>query len=434
MIARPAINAASVTEMDGTARHRRRWLVAALLFSAMVFNYFDRQMLAILKPTLSSELGWGEMDYANMVFWFQAAYATSYVLFGAVVDRVGARIGLALAFIIWSAAQMAHGLARTAGEFMLARALLGLGEGGGYPAGLTAIAEWFDRQERAFATGLFNAGVNVGAIITPLLVPIIVGAYGWRAAFVATGLASLVWLALWLIFYRRPPAVTSSGAIDSDGVEAAVTLPPVAWRKILRTREAWAYALGKLLIDPVFWMFLFWLPDFLHKQHGLELKNFGLPLAAIYIMSDAGSIIGGWASSAQIKRGASVNLARKRTMLVCAVLALPVIFAVNVSDLWLAVGIIGLAGAAHQAFSVNLFTLPSDLFPKQAVGRVIGMGGAMGAIGGMAMSQYAGAVLANVGSYTPIFAVAGCTYLVALGLIHVLTPNLTPLTEADLAD
>ncbi|OYY72707.1 MAG: MFS transporter [Sphingomonas sp. 28-63-12] len=400
----------------------------------MAFNYFDRQMLAVLKPSLSAELGWSEMDYANMVFWFQAAYATSYLMFGAVVDRVGARIGLAVAFVIWSVAQMAHGVARTAGEFMLARALLGIGEGGGYPAGLAAVAQWFDKQERAFATGLFNAGVNVGAIVTPLVVPIIVGAYGWRAAFVATGLASLVWLGFWLVFYRRPPNADARNAAPIDAAADEGPTTPLAWRRVLRTREAWAFAIGKLMIDPVFWMFLFWLPDFLHKRHGLELKNFGLPLAAIYIMSDAGSILGGWASSAQIKRGASVNRARKLTMLVCALLALPVIFAVNVSNLWLAVLIIGLAGGAHQGFSVNLFTLPSDMFPKRAVGRVIGMGGAMGAIGGMAMSQYAGAVLATIGSYTPIFAVAGCTYLLALGIIHFLSPSLTPVAEAALLD
>ncbi len=411
-----------------TAAHRGRWWVAALLFSAMVFNYFDRQMLAVLKPSLAEELHWGEMDYANMVFWFQAAYATSYLMFGAVVDRVGARIGLAIAFLIWSVAQMAHGVARTATEFMFARTLLGLGEGGGYPAGLAAVAEWFSKQERAFATGLFNAGVNVGAIVTPLVVPIIVEAFGWRAAFVATGMASLAWLIIWLTFYRRPAAAPDVATAPEK------VMAPVAWRRILRTREAWAFAIGKLLIDPVFWMFLFWLPDFLHKRHGLDLKSFGPPLAAIYLMSDAGSILGGWASSVQIKRGATVNAARKRTMLVCALLALPVIFAVNVSNLWLAVAIIGLAGGAHQGFSVNLFTLPSDLFPTRAVGRVIGMGGAMGAVGGMAMSQYAGAVLATMGSYTPIFAVAGCTYLVALGLIQLLTPRLTPVEEAMLAD
>lgn len=421
---------ASDNAVGGVMRRRGRWWVAALLFSAMVFNYFDRQMLAVLKPSLSAELQWGEMDYANMVFWFQAAYATSYLMFGAVVDRVGGRIGLAIAFLIWSVAQMAHGVARTATEFMMARALLGLGEGGGYPAGLATISEWFDRQERAFAIGLFNAGVNVGAIITPLIVPIIVEAYGWRGAFIATGSASLVWLVVWLVFYRRPKGAPTTMAATVPE-EPMVVVP---WRKILRRREAWAFAVGKLLIDPVFWMFLFWLPDFLHKNHGLELKTFGIPLAIIYIMSDVGSIAGGYASSAQIKRGASVNAARKRTMLVCALLALPVIFAVNVSNLWVAVGIIGLAGAAHQGFSVNLFTLPSDLFPKRAMGRVIGMGGAMGAIGGMAMSQYAGAVLATIGNYTPIFAVAGCTYLVALGLIHLLTPRLTPVDEAMLAD
>ncbi len=416
------------------ARRRGRWWVAALLFSAMVFNYFDRQMLAVLKPSLSAELHWGEMDYANMVFWFQAAYASSYLMFGAIVDRVGGRIGLAVAFAIWSVAQIAHGVARTATEFMMARALLGLGEGGGYPSGLATVTEWFDKQERAFAIGLFNAGVNVGAIITPLVVPLIVEAYGWRGAFIATGMASLVWLAVWLIFYRRPKPIEAAPGAPAAPAIVEEPIIAVAWGKILRTREAWAFAVGKLLIDPVFWMFLFWLPDFLHKRHGLELKTFGIPLAIIYIMSDIGSVLGGYASSAQIKRGRSVNSARKLTMLVCALLALPVIFAVNVSDLWLAVAIIGLAGGAHQAFSVNLFTLPSDLFPKRAMGRVIGMGGAMGAIGGMAMSQFAGAMLEGVGSYTPIFAVAGCTYLVALGLIHLLSPRLAPVDEAALAD
>lgn len=428
-----AVATPSAETINPPARHRGRWWVAALLFSAMAFNYFDRQMLAVLKPSLSAELKWSEMDYANMVFWFQAAYATSYLMFGAVVDRLGARIGLAVAFVIWSVAQMAHGFARSAGEFMMARALLGIGEGGGYPAGLAAIAAWFDKQERAFATGLFNAGVNVGAIVTPLIVPVVVGAYGWRAAFVATGLASMVWLAFWLIFYRRPNV--GGGIVDKMPVDETPELSaPIAWRRILRMREAWAFAIGKMLIDPVFWMFLFWLPDFLHKRHGLELKTFGLPLAAIYIMSDAGSILGGWASSALIKRGVSVNRARKLTMLVCALLALPVIIAVNISNLWLAVAIIGLAGAAHQGFSVNLFTLPSDLFPKRAVGRVIGMGGAMGAIGGMAMSQYAGAMLATLGSYTPIFAVAGCAYLVALGIIQLLSPALAPVEEDSLLD
>ncbi|MBY0306624.1 MAG: MFS transporter [Sphingomonas sp.] len=428
-----AVATPSAETINPPARHRGRWWVAALLFSAMAFNYFDRQMLAVLKPSLSTELKWSEMDYANMVFWFQAAYATSYLMFGAVVDRLGARIGLAVAFVIWSVAQMAHGVARTAGEFMMARALLGIGEGGGYPSGLAAIAAWFDKQERAFATGLFNAGVNVGAIVTPLIVPVVVGAYGWRAAFVATGLASMVWLAFWLIFYRRPNA--GGSIVDKMPVDETPELSaPIAWRRILRMREAWAFAIGKMLIDPVFWMFLFWLPDFLHKRHGLELKTFGLPLAAIYIMSDAGSILGGWASSALIKRGVSVNRARKLTMLVCALLALPVIIAVNISNLWLAVAIIGLAGAAHQGFSVNLFTLPSDLFPKRAVGRVIGMGGAMGAIGGMAMSQYAGAMLATLGSYTPIFAVAGCAYLVALGIIQLLSPALAPVDEDRLLD
>jgi len=405
-----------------------RWVVAALLFSAMVFNYFDRQMLAVLKPTLSTQLHWKETQYADMVFWFQAAYAVSYLSFGRIVGRVGARWGMAASYLIWSIAQIGHGAARSVIDFILARAALGIGEGGAYPSGLTAIAEWFPKEERAFATGLFNAGVNVGAIVTPLIVPMVVLAFGWRAAFVMTGAASLVWLALWLVFYRPPERHGGLEAAERAYIQAdaADTGPALPWLKLLTLRETWAYAAAKFIIDPIWWMFLFWLPDFLAKRHGLDLTSFGPPLVAIYLMSDAGNLLGGWASSALIRRGVSVNWARKLTMLGCALLALPVAFAGEVSDLWLAVGIIGLATAAHQAFSVNLFTLPSDLFPRRSVGAVVGFGGALGAVGGMAMAEYAGWVLERVGSYTPIFIVAASAYLLALLVIHLLSPRLTP--------
>jgi ACS family hexuronate transporter-like MFS transporter len=422
------VNPAAVTVRTGWVR----WTVAALLFSAMVFNYFDRQMLAVLKPTLSRELHWSELQYADMVFWFQAAYAASYLLFGRIVDRIGARLGFAVTFLIWSVAQIAHGAARGVMDFMLARALLGVGEGGAYPAGLTAIAQWFPRQERALATGVFNAGVNVGAIVTPLLVPAVVLTLGWRAAFVLTGAASLVWLTVWLLVYRSPDHHPGLGAAERAFIQSDPpdTGTPIPWTRLLRTRETWAYAAAKFLIDPIWWMFLFWLPDFLSKRFGLDLKSFGPPLVVIYLMSDAGNIVGGWTSSALIRRGLSVNAARKLTMLGCALAATPVAFAMRADSLWLAVAIIGLATAAHQAFSVNLFTLPSDLFPRQSVGSVVGIGGALGAIGGMAMAKYAGWVLQEIGSYTPIFVVAACAYLTALLVVHLLSPRLTPVTGA----
>jgi ACS family hexuronate transporter-like MFS transporter len=409
-----------------------RWTVVALLFAAMVFNYIDRQMLAVLKPTLAEDLRWSETDYADIVFWFQAAYALSYVAFGRIVDHVGARMGFGLAYLIWSLAQMGHGLAQNVRDFIFARVALGVGEGGAYPAGLAAVAAWFPRQERAFATGLFNAGVNIGAIVTPLLAPPIVLAYGWRAAFVIVGAGTALWLVAWLAFYRRPRDHKGLSAAERAHIERD---PPddvarVPWRRVLAKRETWAYAIGKFTIDPIWWMFLFWLPDFLHKRHGLDLKTFGPPLVAIYVLSDLGNIAGGLASSALIKRGWSVNAARKTTMLACGLCALPVAYAMYIDNLWLAVAVIGLATAAHQAFSVNLFTLPSDVFPKAAVGSVVGIGGMCGAIGGMAMAKYAGQVLETIGSYTPIFVVAASAYLVALAAIHLLTPRLTPVAFA----
>jgi ACS family hexuronate transporter-like MFS transporter len=391
-----------------------RWTIVLLLFLAMTLNYLDRQMIAILKPLLSHEFRWSEADYANIVTAFQGAYAASYFLLGRFVDRFGAKAGFAVAFAIWSVAQIAHGFARSLGGFMGARILLGLGEGGAYPAGLTAVAQWFAKSERAFATGVFNAGVLTGAIITPLVVPVLVLNFGWRSAFVLTGIASFVWLLAWLVAYRAPRATAGE-------VEAAVQFH---WTEILRRKEAWAYGIAKFIIDPVFWMFLFWLPDFFAKRYGLDLKTFGPPLVAIYVLSDLGSFAGGWLSSHLIRRGLSTNDARKTTMLVCAFLATPVAVAMQAQTLWVAVGIVGLAAAAHQAFSVNLFTFPSDVFPQRAAGSVIGFGGMLGAIGGMLIAQFTGWVLGTFHTYTPMFAVAASAYLVALLVIHLLSPKM----------
>ena len=415
-------------EMNGAPLKvgRVRWIIVALLFAATAINYVDRQMIGLLKPTLQDEFGWHETTYADIVFYFQLAYAIGYIVFGNIVDRVGARFGYAAAFVIWTGAHMLHGAVRSVFGFAAVRFLLGIGESGNFPAGLKAVTEWFPKKERALATGIFNAGANVGAIITPLIVPALTLAYGWRAAFVITGAASMVWLVAWLAIYRRPSEskrLTNAerAYIESDPADPVAKVP---WLRLLRCKETWAFATGKFLTDPIWWMFLFWTPDFLVKRHGLDLKTFGPPLVVIYVISDLGSISGGWLSSRLIHRGWSINAARKTTMLICAFAVTPIVFAQYVDSLWGAVAIISLATAAHQAWSANLYTLPSDTFPRKAVGSVIGIGGTAGALGGMFFSLYIGQVLERIGSYGLIFAVAGSVYLIALLIIQLLSPSL----------
>lgn len=407
---------------------RYRWVVVGLLFTAMIVNYVDRQTLGFLKGDLSKEYGWNETNYADLVFWFQATYAISYIVWGRVMDRIGARWGFGVAFLIWQIGHLMTAWAGSLNGFIMSRLVLGVGEGGAFPGGIKAMADWFPKKERAFATGLFNAGTNIGAIITPLVIPFIALTWGWRACFIVTGAVGVLWLPVWLLVYRRPrenPRVSAAelAHIESDAADPVETVP---WTKLLRYRETWAYAAGKFLIDPIWWMFLFWLPDFLAKRHGLDLKTFGLPVVAIYLMSDVGSVGGGWLSSRFMKMGWSINRSRKTVMLICALLAVPVAFAAEASNLWVAVAIIGVATAAHQGFSANLYTIPGDVFPRSAVGSVVGIGGMIGAIGGMAMAKYAGYVLDKIGSYTPIFVLAASAYLLALLAIHLLSPKLEP--------
>jgi len=422
------VKSASDVPAAGVRIGRYRWLIVALLFSATAINYVDRQMIGVLKPTLQLEFGWSETAYADIIFWFQTAYALGYIGFGRIVDKIGARLGYGAAVIIWTLAHLAHAFVHTVTGFTLVRIGLGLGESGNFPAGLKAVTEWFPKKERALAIGLFNAGSNIGAIITPLIVPAIALTLGWRAAFTVTGSFTLVWLAVWLVVYRRPREQKRVSASELAYIESdpADSVTPVSWIDVLKVRETWLFAGCKFLIDPVWWMFLFWLPDFFAKRHHLDLKSFGPPLVAVYILSDLGSVAGGWLSSMMMKRGVSLNASRKATMLICALMALPIAFAARVDSLWLAVGIVGLATAAHQGFSANVLTLPSDLFPRKAVGTVVGIGGAAGGIGGMLMAKYAGWVLDKIGSYTPIFVVASCAYLLALAFIHVLSPRLAP--------
>jgi MFS transporter, ACS family, hexuronate transporter len=407
---------------------RYRWVICSLLFAATALNYVDRQIIGILEPQLAQQLHWSETDYGNIIFWFQLAYAIGYVTFGKLIDKLGARLGYALAVAIWTVAHVAHAWASSLTDFMIARFAIGLGESGNFPAGLKAVAEWFPKQERAFATGIFNAGANVGAIVTPLIVPAITLHFGWRAAFVITGSFTVLWLIAWLAVYRPPRQhrrlqAAELAHIESDPPEGAES---ISWWSLLKTRETWAYAIAKFLIDPIWWMYLFWLPDFFVRRHHLDLKTFGPPLVVVYVISDFGSVAGGWLSSRLLRAGLTLNAARKGTMLLCAVLVLPILAASYVDNLWAAVAIVALATAAHQGFSCNLFTLPSDVFPRRTVGSLVGIGGTAGAIGGMLLAKYAGWVLDRVGSFAPIFALAASAYGLALLVIHILSPRLAP--------
>ena len=414
-----------------------RWRICALLFWATTLNYIDRQVLGVLAPSLGHALGWTQVDYGYIVTSFQVAYAIGLMFSGAVIDRLGTRIGYALAIGVWSLAAASHALARTVIAFAAARFALGLGEAGNFPAAVKTVAEWFPRRERALATGLFNAGSNVGAVLAPIAVPVAVSLWGLRSGFLITSALSALWLVIWLRYYRPPrehPALSArelqyirgdaGGAGDSSA--PAPMSSRVRWLHLLRYRQTWAFAAGKFLTDPVWWFLLFWLPKFLHHRYGLDLVQLGPPLVAIFVMADAGSVAGGWIAGRLMRMGWSVNAARKTAMLLCALAVVPIVLAPRIHELWGAVAIIGLAAAAHQGWSANLFTTASDLYPSAAVGSVVGLGGFAGAISGALVSTAVGYLLEATGSYALLFTVAGCMYLTALGVIQLLSPGLTP--------
>ncbi|WP_419729705.1 MFS transporter [Lichenicola sp.] len=420
--------AASQATAGAGTMTRVRWAVVGLLFAATVLNYMDRQVIGILKPVLQQDLHWNDLDYGHIVFFFQAAYAVGYAGAGRLIDLIGVRWGLFGAVLVWSIAAVSHALVATVGGFAAVRMLLGLGEGGGFPSAIKAIGEWFPRRDRALATGLFNSGSNIGALITPLLVPLLTVHYGWRCAFAVTGGLGLLWLVAWLAFYRplnRNPRVsaTERAYIASDTADA---LPPVkeSWIGLLRHRAVWAYVVGTFLTSPVWWFYLFWVPDFLHRSHGLNISQMGLPLVTIYLMTDVGSIAGGWLSSALIRRGMSPLAARKVAFLVCALCVVPIFLAPILHGLWPATLLIGLAAAAHQGFSANLYTMASDTNPPNAVASVVGLGGMAGAIGGMGVAEAAGVVLQATGSYVILFGCAAGAYLLALLLMHLILPRM----------
>ena len=405
-----------------------RWVVCALLFFATTINYIDRQVLGILAPTLQRVIGWNEVQYGYIITSFQGAYALGLLFVGRLLDVVGTRRGYAFALILWSVAAMAHALARTPLGFGLARFGLGLGEAGNFPAAIKTVAEWFPKKERALATGIFNAGTNVGAIVAPAIVPWVALAFSWRAAFVVTGAIGFSWLLLWFLFYDAPERHSRLSKAEFDYIRSDPPEPAlrVSWRRLAGHRQAWAFAIGKFMTDPVWWFYLYWIPKFLNDRYGLTLSKLGPPLIAIYLIADVGSIGGGWISSALIKRGASVNRARKTAMLICALCVTPIALVARGSGLWTTVGLVGLAAAAHQGWSANLFTLASDMFPRWAVGSVVGIGGMAGAVGGMLIAVATGWFLQLTGSYLAIFLIVGSAYLSALAVIHWLIPDLRP--------
>jgi ACS family hexuronate transporter-like MFS transporter len=420
---------ASIRESAAAAAVRighYRWYICALLFFATTINYVDRQVIGVLAPELQRIIGWNELQYGWIVTSFQAAYAIGFLFAGRFIDRVGTRTGYAVMFSIWSLAAIGHSLVATVLGFAIARFLLGLGESGNFPAAIKTTAEWFPRKERAFATGIFNAGSNMGAILAPVIVPWITLRFGWRWAFIATGLLGVPWLISWLATYRTPQqhhklSPSELAYIQSDPQDPVAQIP---WSRLIPYRQTWAFGLGKFMTDPIWWFFLFWLPKFLNTRYGLSLSELGPPLVVIYILSDIGSIGGGWLSSRLIKRGWTVNRARKTAMLMCALSVVPIVVAASVSSLWVAVALIGLATAAHQGWSANLYTLTSDMFPRHAVASVVGIGGFGGAIGGMLIAAFTGFLLQWTGSYMPVFVLAGSAYLAALAVIHALVPNL----------
>lgn len=405
-----------------------RWVICALLFFATTVNYIDRQILGILAPTLKQELGWNEIDYSNVVFSFQLAYAIGLITVGRIIDWLGVKKGYAIAVFFWSLAAMAHAGMRGVWGFFSARFALGLSEAGNFPSAIKCVAEWFPRKERALVTGIFNAGTNVGATVAPLLVPWLTLNYGWRWAFIVTGAIGFIWLFFWIPIYRRPEehprlAKAELDYIQSDPPDPEIKIP---WVALLKHRQTWAFTVGKFMTDPAWWLYLFWVPDFLKKNHGIDLKQVWLPLVIIYIIADIGSIGGGWLSSELIRRGWSINKARKSAMLFCALCVVPIVFVTQFTTMWPAVALIALAAAAHQGWSANLFTTVSDMFPRAAVGSVVGIGGMAGAIGGMFIAKAAGYILEWTGSYWPLFMIAGSVYLIALTIIQLLSPKLDP--------
>ncbi len=403
-----------------------RWSICAMLFIATAINFMDRQIIAVLAPLLQSKIGWTDLQYSYIIGGFQFSYAIGLVFAGRMVDKIGTRYGYAIVMGVWSIAAMSHSLATGIVGFTLARIFLGFGESGNFPCAIKTTAEWFPQKERSLATGIFNSGSSVGAILAPALVPFVALRYGWQAAFFVTGISGMMWILFWLPYYRPPTKFLRLSKKEYDYIhferEAAAAAMP--WKDLFGYRQTWAFAVGKFLTDPIWWFYLFWLPSFLDKRFHLGLGHLGLPLIIIYSASVIGSVGGGWLPEFLNRRGMAMNRARLRAMLICACLATPIFFLSRVNSVWIAVALLSLAVATHQGWSANLFTTPSDMFPNAAVGSVTGIGGTGGSLGGVIFSMGVGWILHLTHSYSLIFGISASAYLVALAFVHLLAPGL----------
>jgi len=432
--------AAPAHSSEAALRTRFRWIVCALLFAATTINYIDRQILALLKPALDHDLGWTNAQYGEINSAFQATYAISYVAFGWFIDRVGIRLGYSISIACWSLAALAHGFVGSVRGFFFARLALGAGEGGNFPACIKAIAHWFPPRERAFAASLFNSGPNIAAIVAPAIVPWIALRFGWQICFVAAGAAGFAWLFFWVPLYRNEPAASrfvSTGErnlIESDRAHTDAAAGQIGWLALFGYRQTWAIVLAKFLTDPVWWFFLIWLPDFFKKTRGLDLKNSWVQLVMIYAIATVLSLGGGWLSGDFIRRGWTTTRARKTAMLLFALAVIPVVFAPQSAE-WLAVCLIGLAGAAHQAWSATIYASTSDMFPRKSIAAIAGISGMAGSVGGIIFPTFAGKLLDHYhataagesAGYAILFTICGSAYVVAFLVNHLLARRYDPI-------
>ena len=414
-----------------------RWYICGLLFLACTINYIDRQTVAVLKPHLQDQLQWSESDYGWIVFSFQLAYAIMMMVSGNLIDRLGTRLGYALAMVWWSLAAMAHALARGAFSFGVARFFLGAGEAGNFPAAIKTVAEWFPPRERALATGIFNAGTNVGAVLAPPLVVWVTLKWGWQEAFIFTGSLGFIWLIFWVLIYRRPAQHANITEQElqhiqsADAEEADAGEPKIPWSKILGYRQAWGFIVAKFMTDPIWWFYIFWLPSYLKQGRGFTLQEIGYFAWIPFLAADIGSVAGGWLSGFFMKRGWPLSRARKAAMLICALCMPSGIAAVFAPNAWLALALISVSTSAHQGWSANVFTLASDMFPKRDVGSIVGLGGAAGAVGGMIIAPIAGYTLQFLHTYVPLFIIAGVMHPLAFLFVHRLVPKIAPVTGSE---
>jgi ACS family hexuronate transporter-like MFS transporter len=425
-----------------------RWTICGLIFFATTINYIDRSVISFLKSTFTEQLGWTDGDYANVEITFKVFYAIGMIGAGRIIDKLGTKIGYGLFTCLWSLAGICTSLVNSVLGFQIVRGALGVTESGNFPAAIKTVAEWFPKKERALATGIFNSGANIGAIITPLCVPWIVVNWGWKWAFIITGLLGFIWLIFWLLIYEIPRKHKKLSAAefeyiqsDKDEVQETTEQPKLSWAQLLGYKQTWAFVIGKFLTDPIWWFYLFWLPDFFETVYKIKLQAASWPVAAVYIISTAGSIWGGWLPLNFIKKGMPVFKARKTSMLIYAFLVLPILFALVLGqiNIWLAVGVIGIAAAAHQAWSANIFTTVSDMFPKNSTATVTGLGGMFGGFGGIALSLfvqksmfvYYRSINQIQTAYYIMFAICAAAYLFAWLIMHFLVPKMKPVPLRD---